>query len=597
MSHFLYLVALDREGREDWARTSPSGYEEVYSGFGTLYLRGPGAEVIEKQANDIIARHGEWIPENRLDRLRDLSPEPDITWARQRGTVLRIRAEPRVFGIATDLVGSFPVYFWRSSSRDRVAVGSAMGVVRSVAGTGMDPVGAYQYVRKGYTYGTRTVAMEVEQMGAGQALCIVPDGGRLKTVASRETTLWKRTGHPGTADELLEEVSALLTEEAAKLSGSQLMLSGGWDSRTILAGVMGARKQSSIRAYSHGLTQGREVQIAKLLSERAGVRHVARAVGGDAFSPNLAGAILDETDTFLFPHWWSAAWRGRDAGFSKITAGVYGELLGGHSSVPYLASPGRRSISLLRYILGYSDPANRSIAEAEERVVELLKEDRYERIWCMTEDWHRSLEGRALESVNDDVRNCVAAYSHMGVGTVEQLVEAFVVDHRNRQYTNAQLRSAGGRLRIVNPFTNPRLLELVTGLSLSDKIHNTLNRRLLQKIAPSLARLPMAATIVPASAPILVQEFSRAGRKSLQSVAETLRTLTGNRTPQLRTGWVDFRFLRGSDEFHGVVDSLRLDIWEKDRMHDAIDSESQRMHPLFDMIAKCKTMDYHLTDG
>src|SRR5690606_12762088 len=138
-----------------------------------------------------------------------------------------------------------------------------------------------------------------------------------------------------------------------------------------------------------------------------------------------------------------------------------------------------------------------------------------------------------------------------------------------------------------NPFTNPEILERVSVIPLTEKIHNDLNRRLLKRIAPELLTLPMAATLLPARYPIFAQEMSRVARKGIEMLTAKAARISGGRVASSKLSWVDFEFLRSDNSLHELVDSLRLGIWDKPRMHAVLAHGPVNIHSTFDMLAKC----------
>jgi hypothetical protein len=119
---------------------------------------------------------------------------------------------------------------------------------------------------------------------------------------------------------------------------------------------------------------------------------------------------------------------------------------------------------------------------------------------------------------------------------------------------------------------------------------------MLRRFAPRLLRYPLAATLVPAGAPLVVQEASRLAR----SVWETAHWKMHFRAPRVvdppRLGWVNFEFLRSGRALHALIDDLRADLWDRDallRVAAQVQDRSwnQSVHPVYDQLSKVYTTD------
>jgi hypothetical protein len=187
----------------------------------------------------------------------------------------------------------------------------------------------------------------------------------------------------------------------------------------------------------------------------------------------------------------------------------------------------------------------------------------------------------------------------MGITSDERMIEAFIATHRGSQYINAQLLSCRAHLDIALPFCDAELLELACALPLSQKIHNSVDREILRRHAPELLSVACAATLVPASAPIGVQEATRALRRALEAPYGRLARAAPSLLPPLRLGWVNFDFLRSGAALGSLEEDLRCDIWDRAalrvRIADARDPvKAVATHPLSDQMMKIYTSDLML---
>ncbi|MDN3517199.1 hypothetical protein QWY84_06240 [Aquisalimonas lutea] len=543
----------------------------------------------------VLAHHGEWLSPQERSALKDLDAQPGAGWKTHRGSVIRIDGLSHAVHLATDLVGSFPIYYSLNSAGDRFVAGSHFAEVRAQTDTEMDPIGCYEFLTKGFTVGARTIANGVHQLTMQETLTVSIKGDTIDVHARSHPDLWTSESS-ATPSETHDRLTDLWLSETALLDHTQLMMSAGWDSRVLLAGIVANRLEDSLIAYSHGDVDGRELRIAGRLCEAVHAKHTKAPLARELFAPDMAHRILAEVDTYIFPYWWQAASVGLENHHAhKITGGLYGPILGGHNNVPDKGSNSHRLLALARYLAGGSHPANGNLDATVAAARELIVPHKYHWQWCVADDVHEHQAPWMLQAVQADMEECIHAYSRTGIRTVENIVEAFEVDHRLRQYINGQLLSGSAHLPARNPFTNPETLRLAAAQPLSSKVHNILHQAIIKRIAPQLLRHPMAATLIPASAPISLQEVTRIQRILFEGVAARAHTMSKGTIKKPRLGWPAFGFLKNHQPFHDLVDSLQLPIWDKDRMHRTIYAAHGNLHPIFDMIARCKTLDYRLT--
>ena len=103
----------------------------------------------------------------------------------------------------------------------------------------------------------------------------------------------------------------------------------------------------------------------------------------------------------------------------------------------------------------------------------------------------------------------------------------------------------------------------------------------------------MAATLVPAKYPLVIQEGSRVIRKAYEELSLKILNRTGA-DPHL--GWNNFSFLQKADFIPDMMASLKSDIWDKKSMGKVFrQSTASSMYPLLDMMLKIKTVDNRIS--
>src|SRR5690606_31186720 len=108
-----------------------------------------------------------------------------------------------------------------------------------------------------------------------------------------------------------------------------VMMSGGWDSRTLLAAVRVSCLANTI-GYTHGDLDSRELDLAERVTARAGVAWHGEPIDARVFEPAALHSQFQRTESVMFPHWAHSGRVLAQSGNSFVASGVYGEVLGGH---------------------------------------------------------------------------------------------------------------------------------------------------------------------------------------------------------------------------------------------------------------------------
>jgi hypothetical protein len=279
------------------------------------------------------------------------------------------------------------------------------------------------------------------------------------------------------------------------------------------------------------------------------------------------------------------------------TAGVYGEVLGGHYGRAMLLQGSAKMLEVLRGLLGRVADTPRASAAQLTALRRFLHLTHLPRPWSVRQDWWEAAHIDAND-VNADIDRDLDRLKNRGVCTIDQFIEAYVSEHRGSQYINAQIRSCRAHTDVTLPFTDRRLLELTTAVPLGVKIHNRINRELLQRYAPSLLRYPMAATLAAGGRPLLVQEASRLARKALELGQWRVHSATGGRVAAPHLSWVNFEFLRSGAELSSIIEDLRAPLWDKPAMFRQVQALARNAavptHPMSDQMMKIYTIDLAL---
>lgn len=444
------------------------------------------------------------------------------------------------------------------------------------AGSEPDWSSIQQYLHTGFTVGDTTFFKDVYQTLPNQRIEVQVTGSSVSLSASDRGTHSVDITHP---DALIDQISAELSATLKAVHPSILMMSAGWDSRTLLL-----ESEAEIRgAYSHGDLSSREVGLARKLSGGQRMDHLFADVRSAPITNALVDEMLEQLGFGIFPIWFAGARNVQQWKDAPIMSGVLGELLGGHYGI---MSWGSRQQKLLSSVALISDS--------------FIGEDRIRSIaddystppmthWFVSDKGQEMLDKHRGETRQRSLDAIEACYKETGMW--QRALEDFNMAHRARQYILKQPQTACSTVGYTIPFSSERLTDLVRALDFSYRVHNKTNRRILQSRRPSLLNAPMAATLVHAKYPVLLQEVSRVARV----LSENAMSMLGRKPPRL--GWFNFEHLYDTDILHEMADSLSSPIWDKPKMHQTLRNNPGNKvdaGATLDMICKIKTVDHHL---
>ena len=509
------------------------------------------------------------------------------------GNVAVVDAAAGVVRLSVDASGTFPLYYMEHGGG--LLFGWLLTPLARISGAERDDLAVLEFLRQAYTVGGRTPFLGIKRLLPGQSLTYRSSKGLRITERS---TAWAagdaELDRDGAAEEAWERLSAAIRRGTGEDAAVALMMSGGWDSRTLLGVLQESDRITT--SYSHGDTASRELAIVRRLSGAASVSCHLEPIDDRVLDPQLLRKGFKRTENVVFPHWHRAGSVLSDRGAEIVTAGVFGEILGGHYGPAMLSGHLGKVRAVADSLLGvqWSSPAARS------SVREFLHIGSLGRHWYLDPDYERSIES-PRERMNTSIDEAVSRLEERGVQSDISLVEAFVSEHRGTQYINAQLLSCRAHLDVAVPFAGGELFSFSTRVPFQAKVHNSLNRRMLARHAPQLLREPMAATLVPAGWPILLQEASRVVRKITERGQALVHRRTRGRAGRPRLGWVNFDFLTDTRALRGIADDLEADIWDHRAIQRLVDNlahaDRRTLHPIYDQLAKVYTIDLLIRNG
>lgn len=547
----------------------------------------------------------EAVPQFVEDAVDDLSegrsPTVPEDW---RGNGALVDPDRDFVHLATEWTGTFPLYY--SCTADGFAFSSHLRPLARALGADPDPLGALEFLRHGYTLAGRTPFEGVVRLLPGQS--VTYHGAVDRATIQEHSTLWARPRELGisalrsTVRELWERLAQAVSTDINRPEDRYgVMMSGGWDSRTLLALLQHLVPSARILCYSHGDTDSRELELVRELSDQAGVECTVRPIDGSVWDPDILEPRFAQTENVCFPSWHAAGRRLGRSDVGSLTSGVYGPAIGGHYGVPSVREGARRILALsARFARHYRSRWAGGRFGLDEsggakEAYRLLRVESVGSHWYLREGFEASV-GDVADRINADIERSLARYESRGIRSLDAVVEAFNSEYRGSQFINAQLLSCRPDLDVAFPLIDRRVLRLATQLPLELKLHNFLNQQMLMHAAPDLLEYPMGATLVNASRPLWLQEVSRVVRRTIEDFEWRAYLASQGRRNQPRWGWVNFEFLRDGVAFSRIRESLQSDIWDMEGIHRMQDDITtfqydRRLHPVYDQMSKVYTLD------
>jgi len=492
------------------------------------------------------------------------------------GTSITYSVASKKLTVTSDLAGAEPLYYRHINS----AILLSNRLDNLIENNDLpDWEAIHCYLTFGYTLGESTFFENIQQTLSNQRLEVNTDSLELTKQVSDNTP---QTINGETLSSNGRTFAKLLSDIMLTYSPMALMMSAGWDSRTLLA----PRKSPIATAYTHGDTSSRECTIAKKLSGTVRTDHYFKDVKGLVIDTELLDEMLTLHGHCLFPIWHLSSKLISEKFSLPIASGVIGARLGGHNGFPSAGTRFQKSFNSLHLI-------SPKIVSKEKIINDFKKRLTTPKTFWFTSDKGNEIFSQTSTIITKNIHNTLDDYLNE-TDDFSFAIEKFNYDHVSRQYMMKQPTMAKPFQGYYSPLSHPELLNLVYNVPFKQRIQNRLTRKVIAELNTDLLEFPMAATLIKAKMPILAQEFSRIIRILFE---KTFYKLRKNR-PNL--GWFNYEHLYSGDFFETTINSLESDIWSKERMLKTIASNQKNdidAGSTMDMICKIKTIDYYLSDA
>ena len=260
-----------------------------------------------------------------------------------------------------------------------------------------------------------------------------------------------------------------------------ISLSGGVDSRCITAAIPKER-MGSVRAITFGLPDSDEAFLAARVARAAGIPHRVIEITPGMLLENavLSTRLCNGEDPFWMSFVIAVGKIAREQGIDVILSGLVLDtfVVAPWFTTKLLAIPDRKGVE------AHFGSAFRELPDAD-----------MERLF--REEYYRKIRGMASE----DFTEVFAPIPDDSPGNMTNL---FIHRQHNRRFANLGLVIEQDAVDIVVPAVDPELVALAVTIPQEMRIHYHLHRRFLIALSPALARLPITASMLPASLPIFV---------------------------------------------------------------------------------------------
>lgn len=475
--------------------------------------------------------------------------------------------------VTSDLTGAEPIYYRKDNST--ILLSNRLDNLIGVSDR-PDWDAIHCYLSFGYTLEESTFFEHIQQTMPNQKLDVNTES--LK-ILKQTIDVAPQTLNTETLSNNGRKFATLLSDILLNYSSMALMMSGGWDSRTLLA----PQKSPITMAYTHGDISSRECTIAKKLSGTRRTDHYFKDVSGMVINTNLLDEMLELHGHCLWPIWHLSSKFISEKFGLPIASGVIGARLGGHNGFPSVGTRLQKSINSLHLI-------SPKIVSKEKIINDIKKCATAPKNFWFTSDKGSQIFGQSATSINKKIHEALDKYLEE-TDDFSFAIEKFNYDHVSRQYMMKQPSMAKPYQGYYSPLSHPELLKLVYAIPFRQRVQNRLTKRVISELNADLLEFPMAATLAKAKRPIFIQEFSRVLRILFE---KTFFKLMKNR-PNL--GWFNYEHLYSESFFETTIDSLKSDIWCKDRMKKRITSNQKNginAGYIMDVVCKIKTIDYYL---
>jgi hypothetical protein len=412
--------------------------------------------------------------------------------------------------IHNDTFGLLACYFSQSGGALRFS--NSLRLLRRGGGLDVDELGvAEMFLFGGWTPSERIIIRDAQRLAAGTEYRFALDGGRPFT-ATRLTRTWTAViDEPVDAvvDRICDLWNAALETHFDPIDGPiGLLLSGGLDSRMV-AGAAAARGKKLV-GLTFGDLRSDEVKIAGRVAETTGAKWLPSGLDADFAFERLAFDRVNRTHETMYNLMWDAnAPLLAAEGVAHFSTGATFEtIFGGQKD----ADKRRRLMKNLRQAMAGAWDTPAATAADRAAVAEAIKgigRKRARHYAALLAEPYRSLVTGSLPAAEGEVEERVALIAGAGPITAAQIRERFDSEHYQTHYSRNQERQLFAYGSVILPTIDRDLANYLTNLPAGMKYDHALYYKVIRRLYPDLAAIPVPNLGTGVDKPQLLIELNR----------------------------------------------------------------------------------------
>lgn len=519
-----------------------------------MYFVVDGESSIYKSASQFVLNG-----ETPIFELRDERFQPTVHC---KGNVAIFDQNNDSLYLLTDWTGTFPLYYVKVEHG--LLFSSLIKPLAKIIEANPDPIGIIQFMKYAYILNGRTHFKEISALLPGQALLY--EARRNRLILYETSRAWtgqlEEEEFSSIVDRIWNEMRRAVTRSLQFDQKNALMTSAGWDSRLLLSCMRENIDRLKLLGYAHGDIQSRELILTSKIFRKSNIKYHLEAFNNSLYDLKFLQQGFERTENVIFPIWHRAGVLLAEEGVHTVSAGIFGEVLGGHYGKGMMLSDWEK----MKYVASHFLFRHRKQVSTYEQdfnsVYNFLRIDDFNKPWYIKDDYWISVT-KIKENINADIESSLRRLELRGITNVDQLIEAYITESRASHYIAAQLLICRGYLNIANIFGDQELFFLSSLIPLNIKSYNFLNQALLRKYAPDLLCFPTAASFATAGSPIVIQEMTRLLRKTLNTLSWEIYYSTHGFIGPKWGGWDNFEFLRDGKMLNILLENIRNDFVDK----------------------------------
>jgi hypothetical protein len=516
-----------------------------------------------------------------------------------KGNVAVVDERSGLWFLAADWLGIFPLYYL--VTKEGLIFCSRQLPIARLLSLSEDSLGVISWLMFNYTFAGRTFFQSLRRLLPGQVLSYDPVTKR-KEIRETSRAWVGDVSRSVAADELAElcwdSLSKAVSAGLPKDFHHSIMVSGGWDSRLLLAVLRDVCGAENILGYFHGDVESREARITDELCRSMSISFHGEPLDDRIFFAESLRRGFDRTEDVTFPNWHHAGAVLHELGCETVSAGVSGEIMGGRYSHVMRLGGVEKGFEAVRLLLAAKGWGGKGKFSTTGQMIEFLRIKGLSKPWFINKEYWGAIQ-TPLEALNADIMQDIKRLIDRGVVDPGKLAEAFISEHWGAVYQGAQILSCRGSINVALPFADQKVLEIASQIAIEAKIQNSLTQRILKLHARNALKLPTAAMLIPANFPILVQEASRGLRKIVSNGQLMMHYLSKGFFNRPSFSWVNYEFLNSGDTLRSIFSDFRSPIWDQKAIEGMIhrvaeNREKISLHSVAEILMKMYTVDLSL---